>query len=169
MQGCNVPLESNTLSVCIHGKPLKFNCDKCYAPMNSCKCLCHLANGGECCKSCNGYAYTNEISQHDKLKKSIFDLECKIGYEILRITELDKHHLRQIDENRKISRRVDEIEERISKIESQLGKNILDSYVKKPHKCPICEGSGKYQTLDSSPPYVLHNECKCCDKGIVWG
>lgn len=44
---------------------------------------------------------------------------------------------------------------------------------KTPHKCPLCEGKGKYQSLQSNPSYVLYNLCDKCDKcegnGIIWG
>jgi hypothetical protein len=45
---------------------------------------------------------------------------------------------------------------------------------KTPHKCPVCEGSGKLMTAnknkDAYANYAVETNCHACEgKGIVWG
>lgn len=138
-----------------------------------------------------------------------------------RIDKFAKHKNRQIDENRKISKRVDELEEylreikllysnplqqqvwqesistrlseleewtrkdediiyeRLEKLEGLLDftKNLLNTKIhldekhgtrKKPHKCPLCEGSGV--DLLAIHPELKKCNCRGCEgKGILWG
>jgi hypothetical protein len=78
--------------------------------------------------------------------------------------ELQEYHTRQIDENRKISRRVDELEELLKRItEDDIKAEIT------PYKCPVCEGKG-FVFLIFSITDTRQEECRSCEgKGILWG
>lgn len=98
----------------------------------------------------------------------------------VRLTALHEFKLRQIDENRKISRRVDEIQndqakvinncvDRINVLQTEINTiRALGSgadHPKKPHKCPICDGRGQVQL-----EILKISFCLSCDgKGIIWG
>lgn len=101
-----------------------------------------------------------------------------------KIKSLQEHKIRQIDENRKISVRVDELNDEIHEIDANVQtlmdfmESIQSSYFKKPHKCPICLGIGKI-TIQNQPIFEKggkyintdsKNTCISCEgKGIVWG
>ncbi len=112
-----------------------------------------------------------------------------------RIEALHEHKLRQIDENKKISGRMDEIERYKSLIDSLNGNRndwmngfneclnqIRDLEIlfydekekfrcndKKPHKCPVCDGKGHYYHLFESQSVPTLLKCNACTgKGIVW-
>lgn len=89
-----------------------------------------------------------------------------------------ERHVRQIDENRKVSRRMDELEYKIHKLDRLIMPQINginarirsleitdENNNKKPHKCPVCEG-----TRHCSSESGLSWQCESCEgKGIVWG
>lgn len=67
-----------------------------------------------------------------------------------------------------------EVENKLKSLETTL--NIVRSFggrplpSKKPHTCPVCDGTGENERfiLASMPP--KRPECKCCEgKGIIWG
>jgi len=79
-----------------------------------------------------------------------------------RLLRLEVHMNCQIDENRKISRRVDEAIEVLTEIQEWIAtfphKQKSD---KRPHRCPICDGFGIHDNA---------HQCRSCNgKGIVWG
>lgn len=97
-----------------------------------------------------------------------------------RIENLESHKTMQIDENRKISRRVDEldkwvadhqkegeeygdiIEERIKDLEESYQGLFHEVKVgRKPHRCPICKGTTFCEAGMCCAP--------CDGAGIVWG
>lgn len=109
-------------------------------------------------------------------------------YKDLTITyaKLQEHHNRQIDENRLMSRRVDELELTIQQQKYVLETNLRDSFDnlrvdiqkveklfydemekvrckdKKPHRCPVCEGTGNHFI----PPF---KDCQSCNgHGVLW-
>lgn len=45
--------------------------------------------------------------------------------------------------------------------------------IRKPHKCPICNGEGKYDRLEGHDIFFgnVYQTVKChsCNKGIIWG
>ena len=125
---------------------------------------------------------------------------------------LKTHKIRQIDENRKSSEHIHELEtnlhlfhnqfqhlikvnvdalhERISSLEKDLinakcamnyhndriNENFQFEEYKRPHKCPVCDGTGKDRTrltCDTFGPgthKLEHSNCNACEgKGIVWG
>jgi hypothetical protein len=161
-----------TLSLCIHGKPLKFN------------------NCDQCANIIDNYAALNN-----------------------RIEALHEHKIRQIDENRKISGRIDELQnnvantindslDRIEKLEDFHEKfkdvlkadinsvqQIMDGVYKRldeleecvnriteddmkvgrqPHKCPVCNGTTIIPDFMSGNCILKNVDCQSCDKGIVW-
>jgi DnaJ-class molecular chaperone len=76
------------------------------------------------------------------------------------------HKVYQIDENRKISKRVDKLEKSISSWEEEFYflKDKLRNHGSVPHKCPVCDGQGGTVITDT-----VDEECKACEgKGIVW-
>lgn len=192
MAGC---LPTETLLTCKHGAPVKFGCMACL----------------------------EEKQREDKLNN---------GYLIDRVREFSEHKNRQIDENRKVSRRLDEVEKfndefkklavieinsaqdhyeklhdvvlgaekRLSDLETLIHAethergNIWsrleylethyshESHDKKPHECPVCDGSKRdyFDTLfpiSEYPPGIKidhksrrYQDCGACEgKGIVWG
>jgi septal ring factor EnvC (AmiA/AmiB activator) len=105
------------------------------------------------------------------------NLAINVIHDIL--DKLQDHKNRQIDENRKSSRRIDELESEIKELKRfqdvthQQYQFIINR--KHPHKCPVCEGKGK---LFPDKPEVgmvwdLKTNNQVCDpcegKGIVWG
>jgi len=98
-----------------------------------------------------------------------------------RIEALHEHKLRQIDENRKISKKVDDLEELIYEEKAKLRDLInmpnvaWSKYNKTPYQCPVCKGEGKIiinngQVLTSYPLQYPTKICTSCEgKGIVWG
>ena len=93
------------------------------------------------------------ICEHQKERLSHLESQVKALTEMykelsLQCANMIDHKIRQIDENRKVSRRM----------------NLLEAS-RKPHKCPLCDGQGGFYisgTMDS--------ECSTCEAtGIVWG
>jgi hypothetical protein len=114
--------------------------------------------------------------------------------QIEKVYELLEHKNMQIDENRKVARKIDELElwtkkhekegveygnefEEINKkITQQLSEiNFSINHIlcdldtgyrnKKPHKCPVCDGIGGTKVSGT-----IDEECHACEgKGIVWG
>lgn len=113
---------------------------------------------------------------------------CKLQKQIIALTDMYKslscsvagfqdHKIRQIDENRKISKRMDELGTKFEYFmqNSSFNLNIsvnepmpgeLKPMVNKvPHKCPVCNGYGG--TIISG---TIDEYCHACEgKGIVWG
>jgi DnaJ-class molecular chaperone len=111
--------------------------------------------------------------------KKIQELEYRIKQLELQYYSLQTHKNYQIEENRKISRRVDELEIQIEKCIA-LGSRAYHS--KKPHKCPVCLGSGAIQleTLDEVQKWNVTKMCtadgtwffwckSCKGEGFIWG
>lgn len=76
------------------------------------------------------------------------------------INNLVDHKIRQVDENRKLSRRIEEIADFCY-------RNWKHN--KQPHKCPVCDGSGRYKlaTAQCNSDVI---DCRSCEgTGIVWG
>ena len=59
--------------------------------------------------------------------------------------------------------------ERFELLKYKEGKPMIEPVGKRPHKCPICEGTGKVQVAGNTTA-ILTTACHGCDgKGIVWG
>lgn len=95
------------------------------------------------------------------------------------LRSLEDHKNRQIDENRKISHKVEGLEISISVNKSDVSYahrkiDEMENSNKKPHKCPVCEGCGNDKgTQVQNPNYqfcMKYASCNTCEgKGIVWG
>ncbi|HET9434632.1 MAG TPA: hypothetical protein VFO37_12785, partial [Chitinophagaceae bacterium] len=157
---------------------------------------------GMCCMSHCGLGLSCEPlpCEHGKeLRKEQCTL-CELKTQIMALTDMYKkftvrtealheHKLRQIDENRKVSERMDNMKEissrhddlhkewwdRIEKLEKEISnweeefyflKEKLRCPDKKPHKCPVCMSWPYIQDEVHLPKWI----CKACDgKGILWG
>jgi predicted nuclease with TOPRIM domain len=105
-----------------------------------------------------------------ELRARLNDVWVRVNCVEDRLPFIEDHKTRQLDENRKISHRVDELEteikelKRFQDITHEQYKLITDR--KRPHKCPVCDGFGKKL-------YLIAQESRLCDtcegKGIVWG
>lgn len=108
------------------------------------------------------------VEQMQRLEERIKELEdwTRTDEEVIyaRIKELTDHKNYQTDENRKISRHVDELEKSF-KVVLQFQEN------KKPHKCPVCNGkcSTTLKELTCGTPFIVMPCSSCEGKGIVWG
>ena len=135
----------------------------CHIP-SQCTCKCHVSQS-EHCVYCSYKPLGNDMSD-----------------------KLENHRLFQIEENRKVSRKIDEFEERINKLENvkvifksttidSVNRRLkeLESSSRKPHKCPVCDGLCSKLITDrtSNAPaehYRKQNPCSACEgKGIIWG
>lgn len=161
-------IPSETLSFCTHGTPVKFECAKC------------------------------SLEHRLKLLESQMKTSNDMYIELTKsIQVLHEHKIRQIDENRKISKRIDQIErdlidisspllERIEEIENGLINRIgilgtalqqlsdeNHKLKKAPHKCPVCEGEGrivlKVPLVTKTSTCYSINCVPCEGKGIIWG
>lgn len=82
-----------------------------------------------------------------------------------RVVRLEAHLNYQIDENRKVSLRIDEL-----KCTLNLHASAIAYKDKKPHKCPVCDGKGKKLFGKSGCVAGFEENCYPCQgKGIVWG
>ena len=109
------------------------------------------------------------LSDHIEKVHDLVNLEDRVtASDVLnRLTSLETHKNYQTEENRKVSKRMNEFEKQILETRVQFIGELGNKKI--PHKCPICEGKGKYQSLNPEPPYVLHNLCETCEgKGIIW-
>lgn len=115
------------------------------------------------------------LEEHiDKLHELI-NIEDRITASdvLCRLTSLETHKNYQIDENRKVSKKIEELDEQL-KFNIEVFKTnfsaIKSIQSEKFHKCPACSGEGikKGEVLLSMPPQWP--ECRACEgKGIVWG
>lgn len=140
----------DTLSFCIHGTPVKFECAKC----------------------------------HNEHRLKLLESQMKTSNEMyIELTKslqvLHEHKIRQIDENMKVLRRLDEIENglinRIGILGTALQQLSDENHKlrKTPHKCPVCEGEGRITlkvplVTKTSTCYSI-NCVPCEGKGIIWG
>jgi predicted RNase H-like nuclease (RuvC/YqgF family) len=145
------------------------------------------------------------IAEFNDCRYCAIDKQAAKNYAAIlnRINILHEHKNRQIDENRKISRRVDELQKRIEKLKTltdikQLEKILydgaqlhltiikfetrmkeleqrlsicgdkVDKITSKPHRCPNCEGSGRYKLAIAQSPSDIIDCHSCKGTGIVW-
>lgn len=138
---------------------------------SQCTCKCHVSQN-ECCINCTSTSMCtieerlNKLEQNDRLLRSETNKTWNSFENTL--NKFQEQHIRQIDENRKISRRVDESEKRINvlNLENHNLKILLRGLSeqvenKQPYKCPLCDGSS------------FSKEGMCCvpcdGTGILWG
>jgi hypothetical protein len=111
--------------------------------------------------------YPSECNCNQSLSNSIQEL-CN------RVEALHTHKIRQIDENRKISKRVDELELLVNAIKESYNNLCAPALKKIPYKCPVCDGCGNDKgATESNPNYefcMRYASCHSCKgSGIVWG
>lgn len=103
------------------------------------------------------------------------DMKTKISKLIDIVSKLEEHKIRQIDENRKVSQILDELETQINTVRA-LGSRAI--HPKNPHRCPVCNGIGRVLTQGAKCDFdgmlianlPISQECIGCDgKGILWG
>jgi len=139
---CGVPEE--TLSVCKHQVPVKYGCHLCIE--ERIKKLENIMLNDE---------PTLELCPH-MILKSLPCFFCSIEE---RINKLEEHKIRQIDENRKVSKRMDELFKKFDFLANAAAKN------KKPHKCSMCNGIGGFYISG-----IMDEECSACEgSGLVLG
>lgn len=155
--------------------------------------LCGLGISCEPAPCMHGKDSRKEICHLCDIHKQIMALTDM--YKSLSVRVMGQHDfkLNQIDENRKLDKKIDNIvsqlkawdedleyldsmklPKRIEKLEKQIAnweeefyflKDKLRCYDKKPHKCPLCDGLGGTKISGTIDEY-----CNVCDgKGIVWG
>lgn len=89
-----------------------------------------------------------------------------------RILAIEEHKNYQIDENRKVSRRLDELEKQILETRIQFIDKLGNE--KKPHKCCVCEGTGNHSNQTPRLMVLAKTQtgiicCEACDgKGVLW-
>lgn len=145
----------------------------CY-PYSYCACPCHNGLIMNEDIRCGCECYFNKDKNVSPIVEKIQELEKLLNDFIksanTRLEVLHNHKNYQIEENRKISKRVDELEEIIKRISED---DMRASKI--PHKCPICEGYGsklitERTSVAPADHYRKQNPCISCEgKGIVWG
>ena len=84
----------------------------------------------------------------------------------LEITSINNRLNEIYKSNAKVDKVLEHILDRIEHLETVVGEVELQSYDKKPHKCPACDGFGVKLQCDHELLYA----CRACEgKGIVWG
>ena len=64
---------------------------------------------------------------------------------------------------------VNVIEQVENKLQNQINE-LNQVHPKKPHKCPVCKGSGYKEPYTKSSVLYIEQPCNSCEgKGIVWG
>jgi hypothetical protein len=102
-----------------------------------------------------------EQQRIDKLESTVSILERYTKT----IGMLCDHKNYQIDENKKISRRVDELEKVFICFKQDFETSMEYMKAKHPHKCPICDGMRKFKVFGKD----IEADCPACEgKGIVW-
>jgi hypothetical protein len=80
-----------------------------------------------------------------------------------------EYHVRQIDENRKISTRIDELDILINVLKKSYNNLCATSLRKDPFKCPSCDGIGKRIKPNFQDGGDINFECVSCKgTGIIW-
>jgi hypothetical protein len=123
------------------------------------------------CIACHGgvWGIIHPPICNDKIRNSMIKpgIATYEDFIMSRLTSLETHKIAQIDENRKISRRVDELEEVIRLLKEDIEDLQMFRHAKlnTPHKCPVCDGKGGFYISGT-----MDEECNACKgKGIVWG
>ena len=121
------------------------------------------------------YEYTNGLDERIK------DIEYRLSHIIALPSEID---IRLQDVERQLDKSQDyikELKERMKKLEKDFESKLDIDYKKwcqyfnevnskkTPHKCPVCDGSGRYR-LATAQRVDDVIDCRSCEgKGIVWG
>ena len=149
MSGCHNPYID--MPVCEHLVPLKFTCGRC-----------------EVSKMTNDYVSFDVIHTMRQTIET-WQKGCEILINVLqeRIHLLEEHKNRQIDENRKVSKRIDELES-ISNSQANTIKILCkksNKADKQPYSCPICDGKG----FDKKEGLLKYTCRSCKGSCVLWG
>lgn len=158
--------------------------------------MSHCSLGLSCDPICDHGIHTSrQRCIHCELQRQITALTDMYKELSIRVVGFHDHKLRQIDENRKISKRVDELDAAY-KVDFEVAKDIIFESArthasilkcekglkdleqlfydekakfrcndKKPYKCPLCDGKGGFYISGT-----MDSVCYLCEsKGIVWG
>jgi hypothetical protein len=189
MSGC---YPSETLSLCEHGKPIKFPCLLC-EPAHSEINLLDIVNDLNSLRNRIEALHCNKLWQLDenrKISRRIERLESENKMRQDTIACLDSVYN---DACRKIEKRLEDIEKWSAQVESNwvfakvkfieiddLNRKFADfmqksclNCEKRPFKCPVCDGCGNDKgTRESNPNYdfcMKYASCNTCEgKGIIW-
>lgn len=121
---------------------------------------------------CEHGKYLNQEQCHlCELQKQITVLVDRYKELSVQVAAQHEFKLRQIDENKNVSKRLYELEhklmDRIGVLSASLHTLHQENYQlkKKPHKCPVCDGYGGTKISGT-----IDEKCEACDgKGIIWG
>ena len=92
------------------------------------------------------------IDSQEKQTKALTEMYKNLSLEILGLMD-------HIDENRKLSKSIDELEKVLRETHEK---------EKKPYKCPICDGLGYWKSREEG--IACGGQCKSCDAtGVLWG
>jgi hypothetical protein len=154
----------NTESLCIHGVPIKFGCLSCTpADISIIELDAHVKSLRE-----HNLRHINEnrkISRRiEKLESWLYgdgDISALNG----RMSNLEKNNEFDDHQRKRLEDKINYLEELIYDVKAKLRESD-----KKPHRCPICDGRGFYESMVPKEPGRLDFTCKTCEgKGIVWG
>jgi DNA repair exonuclease SbcCD ATPase subunit len=169
MSHCHLGLSCEKL--CVHG--IRINEQQCY--------FCEINHKINLLDSKISSLIDHKIRQIDENRKiskhmDMVDLSIKIQCDIReffykKIKELEKKQKFLETNSEKIQRlesEIDELERLVNAIKESYNSLCASSLRREPHKCPICDGTGKHaKVLPSMSPIYL--DCKSCDgKGILW-
>jgi hypothetical protein len=137
----------------------------CY-PRASCTCKCHVSQN-YCCENCSindNFILSKRIEKleeaHDVFNKHVKSLTDMYKHLSISIACYTDDKVRQMNENIKIKKRLDDLEELIYEV-----KDKLRNCNKKPYECPVCWGKGFKEDQ-----FMKRHDCNSCkNEGIVWG
>lgn len=109
--------------------------------------------------------------ENQTTKDAVYNQNCFHGF-LDKIKNLEEHKNYQIDENRKVSKRLDEIDKQIIETRIQFINQIGNE--KRPHTCPVCNGTGELELQSIEETINNDNKrfktCHSCEgKGVLWG
>ena len=117
----------------------------------------------------------DKLEERDKLhQKNVERIESGLIQFMEHNHHLTQSHKCQIDENRKISARVDELEKTVSELADKIAEiaNFYYKEKKTPQRCPVCNGEGRVtlnEPLKKDNTTYFSISCVPCEgKGIVW-
>ena len=121
-------------------------------------------DGREWCSACQEYLYKwNHIGDLHKLTQE----HKEINELSERVKKLEINHI-SFDEQKELFNKVDDLEKCFISFKQDFESFINKDY-KKPYKCPVCNGSGRYKLATAlCESYIIY--CRACNgKCILWG
>ncbi len=172
MSGCHEPVKKTEKLVTDY-------IDNCEQSFRTLECLIQLNQNGVA--KCLEWAekFENEINSlrgqiegladHIEKVHDLVNLEDRItSSDVLnRLTSLETRKNYQTEENRKVSKRLNEISNYIARFEDDIHdlQVFKSAKLNTPHKCPICYGLGGTKISGT-----VDQRCNSCEgKGVIWG